>query len=207
MAMHESQSLLMEMQAARSPAFCGFLSSVLEEAFPGDGAAFAPENLQRLYSQVRRGFIRVDADEVTYPAHVILRYRLEKAMIAGELEIEDLPQAWNEGFKALLGLDVPSHREGCLQDIHWFEGLFGYFPCYSLGAMMAAQLFAAARSQHPEIHAEIGMGEFSTLRDWLARNVHSLASSRSTGEIVESATGKALDTEIFMDHLRSRYLV
>lgn len=206
MAMHESQSLLMEMQAARSPAFCAFLSGLLGETFPGEEAAFAPDNLRRLYSLVAPGYIRVDADEVTYPAHVILRYRLEKAMIAGELEVDELPGAWNEGMKELLGLDVPSDREGCLQDIHWFEGLFGYFPCYSLGAMIAAQFFATVKEHHPEIPAEIARGEFATLRNWLAINVHALASSRTTHEIVARATGRGLDTAMFTRHLEARYL-
>ena len=206
MAMHESQSLLMEMQAARSGAFCAYLSTLLNETFPGAEDAFAPDNLRRLYSRVEPGFIRVDADEVTYPAHVILRYRLEKAMIAGALEIADLPASWNAGLRELLGLDVPSDREGCLQDIHWFEGLFGYFPCYSLGAMMAAQIYAAATAQNPDIPSEISRGEFSTLRDWLGRNVHALASSRSTEEILIGATGNSLDAGNFTRHLEARYL-
>jgi carboxypeptidase Taq len=206
MTVHESQSLLMEMQACRSAEFCHYLSPLLGEAFPGQAAAFAPDNLRLLYTRVKPGFIRVDADEVTYPAHVILRYRLEQALVGGDLSVADLPAAWNEGFKKLLGLVVANDREGCLQDIHWFDGAFGYFPCYSLGAMTAAQIFAAAVAAKPQIPAAIGKGDFAPLRGWLADHVHGLASSLSTPEIVAKATGKPLDSNIFKAHLRRRYL-
>jgi carboxypeptidase Taq len=206
MTVHESQSLIMEMQAARSAPFCGYLSGLLRAAFPGHDEALSPDNLRRLYSRVEPGFIRVDADEVTYPAHVILRYRIEKALFRDELQLADVPQVWCEEFKALLGLDVPSDREGCLQDVHWFEGAFGYFPCYSLGAMTAAQLFDAACRAHPEVPEEIGQGRFETLQDWLKTNVHALGSSLSTAEIVTRATGRPLDVAVFKRHLERRYL-
>jgi carboxypeptidase Taq len=135
-----------------------------------------------------------------------LRYRLEQALIGGDLSIADLPGAWNEGFKKLLGLVVTNDREGCLQDIHWFDGAFGYFPCYSLGAMTAAQIFAAAVAAKPDIPTAIGTGDFAPLRGWLAENVHGLASSLTTPEIVTRATGKPLDSNIFKAHLRHRYL-
>lgn len=128
MSLHESQSLLMEMQACRSPEFIGYAAPLMKETFGGSGPAWAVENMQSLYTKVKPDFIRVDADEVTYPAHVILRYQLEKALIEGDMEVTDLPGAWNEGFKRLLGLTPPSDSEGCLQDIHWFDGAFGYFP-------------------------------------------------------------------------------
>jgi len=206
MTIHESQSLLMEMQACRSAAFCNYLSGQLRATFPGNDAAFAPDNLRRIYSRVQPGYIRVDADEVTYPAHVILRYRLEQALIRGDLQLADLPAAWNEGFKKLLGLDVPGDREGCLQDIHWFDGAFGYFPCYSLGAMTAAQFFEAACQARPEISAEIEHGKFDTLQGWLKANVHELGSSLSTPGIVTHATGRPLDIAVFKRHLEQRYL-
>jgi len=206
MVVHESQSLLMEMQAARSAQFCRHLSGLLRETFPGNDAALAPDNLQRLYSRVQPGFIRVDADEVTYPAHVILRYQIEKALFRGELQLAEVPGIWREEFKKLLGLDVPSDREGCLQDLHWYDGAFGYFPCYSLGAMTAAQLFEAACRAHPEIPAEIEQGKFGTLQGWLKANVHSLGSSLTTPEIVTHATGRPLDVDVFKRHLERRYL-
>ncbi|HSE73019.1 MAG TPA: carboxypeptidase M32 [Dongiaceae bacterium] len=206
MTVHESQSLLMEMQAGRSAQFCRYLSGLLRETFPGNDQALSADNLRRLYSRVEPGFIRVDADEVTYPAHVILRYRIEKALFRDELQLADVPQVWREEFGKLLGLDVPSDREGCLQDVHWFEGAFGYFPCYSLGAMTAAQLFDAACKAHPEIPDEIEQGRFGTLQGWLKANVHSLGSSLSTAEIVTRATGRPLDVAMFKRHLERRYL-
>jgi carboxypeptidase Taq len=206
MALHESQSLLVEMQAARSPAFCAYLSPLLKEAFPGNDDAFAADNLARLYSRVKPDFIRVDADEVTYPAHVILRYRLEQALVKGDLQVADIPGAWNDGMKALLGITPPSDREGCLQDIHWYDGAVGYFPCYSLGAMTAAQLYAAACAANPDIPASIARGDFAPLMAWLRPNVHERGSSMTTAEIVTAATGRPLDVGVFKAHLKRRYL-
>jgi len=206
MALHESQSLLVEMQAARSRDFCAFLSPMLDDAFPGNAAAFAPDNLARLYSRVEPGFIRVDADEVTYPAHVILRYGLEQALVAGDLAVADLPGAWNDGMKKLLGIVPPSDREGCLQDIHWFDGAVGYFPCYSLGAMTAAQLYDAACRADPGIPGAIARGDFAPLMAWLRPNVHERGSSMTTAEIVTAATGRPLDVAVFKAHLKRRYL-
>jgi carboxypeptidase Taq len=206
MALHESQSLIIEMQAGRSQAFCRFLSPLLNETYPGNEAAFAPDNLARFYTQVAPGFIRVSADEVTYPAHVILRYRLEQALIGGDLQLADLPGAWNEGMKKLLGLTVTNDREGCLQDIHWFDGAFGYFPCYSLGAMTAAQFFAAAVAAEPGIPDAIGRGDFAPLMGWLRTHVHGRASSLPSPEIIRAATGQPLDAGIFRRHLQQRYL-
>jgi carboxypeptidase Taq len=135
MAVHESQSLLLEMQVCRSRAFLAFAAPILREVFGGDGPAWGAEALYRRQTRVQRSLIRVDADEVTYPAHVILRYRLEQAMIAGDLVPADLPGAWAEGLRGLLGIAPANDREGCLQDIHWYDGVWGYFPTYALGAL------------------------------------------------------------------------
>jgi carboxypeptidase Taq len=155
---------------------------------------------------VKPDFIRVDADEVTYPAHVILRYRLEKAMIEGNLNTKDLPEAWNESLAKLLGITPPSDREGCLQDIHWYDGAWGYFPTYTLGAMMAAQIFQAAKNADSSIISGIQNGDFRPLMEWLRQNIHSKGSLHSTKEILIQATGKPLDAEIFKNHLENRYL-
>ena len=153
------------------------------------------------------GFIRVDADEVTYPAHVILRYRLEKALFRGDLQLADVPGAWNAEFKKLLGIDVPSDREGCLQDIHWYDGAFGYFPTYSLGAMTAAQLFDAACAGAPRRSRRRSSRATSPrCTAGCKANVHSLGSSLSTPELVTHATGRPLDVGVFKRHLERRYL-
>jgi carboxypeptidase Taq len=137
---------------------------------------------------------------------VILRYRLEKAMIAGEMEPDDLPGAWNAGMTELLGITPPDDALGCLQDIHWYDGAWGYFPTYTLGAMAAAQIFAAATQAVPEIPAAIGRGDFAPLMAWLAENVHGLGSRYDTDELIEHATGKPLDPKVFEAHLKARYL-
>lgn len=206
MAMHESQSLLMEMQACRGPEFVGFMAPLAREAFDGQGPAWEADNLIRVYNRVEPGFIRVDADEVTYPAHVILRYRLEKAMIAGEMEPDDLPSAWNEGMQELLGITPPDDALGCLQDIHWYDGAWGYFPTYTLGAMAAAQLFAAAKEAAPEIPEAIGRGDFTPLLGWLREKVHGQGCFHTTDDLIEQATGKPLDPKVFEAHLKARYL-
>jgi carboxypeptidase Taq len=206
MSVHESQSLLVEMQACRSPEFIAFAAPLLREAFGGDGPAWAAENLVRHSHRVARGLIRVDADEVTYPAHVILRSRLERAMLAGDLPLADLPAAWNAGMDALLGVVPRDDASGCLQDIHWYDGAWGYFPNYTLGAMTAAQLYAAALAAVPDIPAAIGRGDFAPLMTWLRENVHAQGSLLTTDELLTAATGRPLDPEVFKAHLEARYL-
>ena len=206
MSIHESQSLLIEMQACRSRDFLAFAAPLMREAFGGDGPAWTPDNLYRLYTKVTRSLIRVDADEVSYPAHVILRYRLERALIEGGMKVAELPGAWNDGMKALLGVTPPDDRRGCLQDIHWYDGAWGYFPTYTLGAMTAAQLFDAARRADPGIMPGIRRGDFGPLRAWLRDKVHGKASLLSTAELVTAATGQPLNPKIYERYLESRYL-
>lgn len=206
MALHESQSLLMEMQACRSRAFVEFAAPLMRSAFGGEGAAWEPGNIHRLYTRVEPGFIRVDADEVTYPAHVILRYRLETGMVSGELDLADLPGAWNEGMKRLLGIVPPDDRLGCLQDIHWPDGAFGYFPTYTLGALAAAQLYQAARRAEPAIVPAIARGDFAPLLGWLAQHVHGKGSLATTDEVLQQATGAPLGDAAFRAHLEARYI-
>lgn len=207
MAVHESQSLLMEMQACRSPEFITWLAPLVRETFGGEGPAWEADNLRRLYSRVERGFIRVNADEVTYPAHIILRYRLEKALIAGDLTLPDLPGAWNDGMAELVGVVPPNDRLGCLQDIHWPGGGWGYFPSYTLGAMTAAQLFDAARTADPEIVPALSRGEFAPLVAWLRVNVHETGCFHASGdELLTAATGRPLNASVFKRHLERRYL-
>jgi carboxypeptidase Taq len=206
MALHESQSLLVEMQVCRGRAFLEFAAPLMREAFDGTGPAWEPENLSHLYARVKPDFIRVDADEVTYPAHIILRYRLETAMIAGDLAVADLPGAWNEGMREMLGIVPPDDRLGCLQDIHWYDGDFGYFPTYTMGALAAAQIYAAARAAVDDLDGHIARGAFGPLMGWLRENIHGKGSLTTTREIMVGATGAPLGTEAFKTHLRARYL-
>ncbi len=207
MAVHESQSLIVEMQACRSAEFIGFLAPLLREAFGGEGPAWSSHNLRRHYRRVARSLIRVDADEVTYPAHVILRYRLERQLIGGDLSLDDLPDAWADGLDSLLGIRPPDDALGCLQDIHWYSGSWGYFPTYALGALAAAQLFATALAARPEIPAAIAEGDFAPLLVWLGEEVHRKASlPATTDDLLLEATGAPLGTAAFKAHLERRYL-
>ncbi len=206
MSLHESQSLFVEMQISRSLAFQRFAAPKIRAAFGVDGPEWTPENLLALGTRVTRGFIRVDADECTYPAHVLLRTELEQAMIAGDLEIADLPGAWDEGMRALLGVTPPNHHDGCLQDIHWPSGAFGYFPTYTMGAMTAAQLRVSLDQVMPDLDAKVEAGDFQPIVAWLKANVHSLASSLSADEILTKATGRPLDVTAYRRHLERRYL-
>jgi carboxypeptidase Taq len=206
MAAHESQSLIIEMQACRSDPYLGWLSNELVASFGGEGPAWTPANLARLWRRVERGFIRVDADEMTYPSHVIMRFRLERALVAGDLAVRDLPGAWAEGLQAQLGITPPNDRLGCLQDIHWYEGIFGYFPAYTLGAMAAAQLMATARAAMPEMDRALARGDLSPLVGWLSVNVHGHGSRLGFNDLLVAATGKPLDPGDFEKHLTQRYL-
>ena len=206
MATHESQSLIIEMQACRSDSFLRFLGPQLHAAFGGDPAPYAPDNLARLWRRVQRGFIRVDADELTYPAHVILRFRLERALIAGDLAVADLPGAWNDAMAAMLGITPPDDAQGCLQDIHWHDGAFGYFPSYTLGAMAAAQLMRAARNAIPTLERALAQGDLAPLIGWLRGNIHSQGSRWGFQDLLRQATGKPLDPADYTAHLTERYL-
>ncbi len=206
MGAHESQSLIVEMQACRSDAYLSWLGPQLHETFGGEAAPYAPENLGRALRQVHRGFIRVDADEMTYPAHVILRFRLEQALISGDLAVADLPGAWNEGMHALLGITPPDDAQGVLQDIHWYDGLVGYFPSYSMGAMAAAQLMAAARRDVGGLDAALAQGNLAPLLGWLREKVHGQGSLYGFNDLLRHATGKPLDPRDFEAHLTARYL-
>ncbi len=206
MATHESQSLIVEMQACRSNAYLAWLGPELHAAFGGDPAPYQAANLARLWRRVAPGFIRVDADEMTYPAHVILRFRLEQALVSGELDVAGLPAAWNEGMTALLGVTPPDDALGCLQDIHWYDGGFGYFPSYTLGAMAAAQLMSAARRAAPEVDTALARGEHAPLLGWLRTQVHAQGSRLGFNDLLRAATGKPLDPADFEAHLTARYL-
>ena len=206
MSMHESQSLLIEMQVCRSRPFFHWAAPILRDAFKGHGPTWAAENLYRLHTHVKPDFIRVDADEITYPAHVILRNRLERALLAEDLSLRDLPTAWNDLMKELLGILPPSDREGCLQDVHWYDGAWGYFPTYTLGAITAAQLYSSALKNDPKIETGIRKGNFAPLMSWLQNHVHSYGRLMSASELLVKVTGRPLDPKVFKDHLKERYV-
>ena len=206
MALHESQSLFMEMQVCRSPEFLRFAAPIVRESLGGgdNDPAWSAENLHRAATRVSRGFIRVDADEVTYPLHIILRYELEQDLIDGAMRVTDIPEAWDAKMTEYLGLTTAGNdRDGCMQDVHWFTGLIGYFPTYTLGALTAAQLFAAAL--RAGVADGIGQGEFGPLVAWLRSHVHAHASAKTSMEIIREATGAPLGTDAFLGHVARRY--
>ena len=203
---HESQSLSFEMQLARSRGFAGLLSPLLIKHL-GDQAAFEPDNLYRLITRVSRGFIRVDADEMSYPAHVILRFEIERALIEGEIEAEDIPALWDEKMLSLLGIDTRGNfTNGCMQDVHWTDGSFGYFPSYTLGAMYAAQWFASLRRALPNLDGLIAVGDLAPVFDWLKTNIWLQASRWETEELAIRASSEPLNPAYLRAHLESRYL-
>jgi carboxypeptidase Taq len=206
MALHESQSLSFEMQLGSHPGFVRHLAPLVEQAFGGQ-PAFEPANLHRLLTRVKPGFIRVDADEVTYPAHVILRYEIERPLIEGDIDIDDVPALWDAKMQELLGLDTRGNfKDGPLQDVHWPGALFGYFPCYSLGAMYAAQWFATMRRAMPDLDARIAAGDLAAVFGWLRENIWSQASRWTTDELAVRASGEPLNPAHFKAHLEARYL-
>jgi len=203
---HESQSLMLEMMAGRSKEFLAFLAPLLREYFGGDAASWTAANVLNYFRRIDDDFIRVEADEVSYPLHVILRYRLERALLAGDLSAGDVPGAWNEMFRQLFGRVPPNHAKGCLQDIHWAAGLFGYFPNYALGESLAAQLFERAKSDDAGIVPALRRGDFEPYFAWVRPRIHEQASLKPFDEIVIDATGSKLSGAALKRHLRARYL-
>jgi carboxypeptidase Taq len=204
--MHESQSLMVEMQAGRSREFLKWLAPKLGEAFGGDPACWTYANVLNTYRRVGEGFIRVEADEISYPLHMILRYKLEQALLSGDLKVKDLPGAWSDLSQKLFGRRPPNDAQGCLQDFHWTAGLIGYFPSYALGAALAAQYFERAVADDPSIPARLAEGDFTPYRAWVRPRIHERASTAHFDDIVRDATGKSFSADAFRRHLRRRYL-
>jgi len=173
----------------------------------GSDPALETDNLQKIYQRVEPGLIRVDADEVSYPAHVILRYEIEKQLIEGSIATADIPLLWDEKMKTYLGLDTKgNYKDGCMQDIHWPGGSFGYFPCYTLGAMLAAQWFRALKQDHDLLDTAIESGDFTSISSWLNKHIWSKGSVEHPLDLIKNATGEALTDRHYKLHLERRYL-
>jgi carboxypeptidase Taq len=206
MALEESQSLLIEMIICRSRPFVRYVQPLLMRHFGVSGPEWDVENIYAHLTRVRRGLIRVDADELTYPLHIMLRYELEKQLLSGELAVKDLPEAWNAGMEQRLGIRPPNDVEGCLQDIHWAVGSFGYFPSYALGAVIAAQLYESMRAEVPSFDEQLARGEFSGLFGWLRAHVHGIGAKVPVQDLLVGATGKPLSATFFIRYVESKYL-
>lgn len=203
---HESQSLLFEKQLFLSRAFSRYFTNVIHDKLPAT-KTWDADTLWQFYTKVEPGFIRVDADEVTYPMHVILRYEIESALINGDMEAEDIPDAWNEKMQAYLGVDTRGNfKEGCMQDIHWTDGSFGYFPSYTIGALNSVQLFHAIRQQNSDWQAHLEKGETGFIRNWLKENIWQHGCFMGAQDMMKTATGQQTNPEFFLQHIKDRYL-
>ncbi len=205
MGVHESQSRLWENQVARSRAFWKFFEPRFREKFPAQTRAIPSEELYLAINAVQPTLIRVEADEVTYNLHIVLRFELEKKLFSGELAVRDLPEAWRTAARDLLGLEPAADREGVLQDVHWSGGAFGYFPSYCLGNMLAAQLWFAAQRALPGLEADFARGDFSGLLGWLRTNVHAQGKRHDLLELARRVTGGELSPRFLVQYLRERY--
>ncbi len=206
MGIHESQSLFFEMQLGRSQPFIEQLHPLVKQHIKQANNMSLSE-LQQHYLSVKPGYIRVDADELTYPAHIMLRYQLERDLINQEIKVADIPELWDQKMQQYLGLSTKGDdKNGCMQDVHWPAGLIGYFPSYSLGAMYAAQFHAALIKAKPDTPNAQAKGDYSGVFAWLKQHIWSQASLYNTDELVARATGESLNPRYFKQHLRARYL-
>ena len=205
LGIHESQSRLWENFVARGRPFWEFAFPRAQAAFPEVLSDVSLAAFHRAVNAVRPSCIRVDADEATYNLHILLRFELEQALLSGALPVADLPGAWNERFVELFGLRPPDDARGCLQDVHWSGGGFGYFPTYTLGNLYAAQFFARARAELGDLDAAFRRGEFAPLRDWLADRIYRHGQRFRAPELAAAATGRPLSAEPLLAHLRTKY--
>jgi carboxypeptidase Taq len=203
---HESQSRLWENQVGRSRRLWEHFYPQLQAEFPAQLADVSLDTFYRAINKVKRSLIRTDSDEVTYNLHVMIRFDLELALLEGSLEVKDLPEAWNARYASDIGISPPNDSDGVMQDVHWFSGpIGGAFQGYTIGNILSAQFFAAARAAHPEIDTEISQGSFGTLHGWLRENIYRHGSKFTTDELVQRATGGPLSIAPYMAYLRGKY--
>jgi carboxypeptidase Taq len=205
LAVHESQSRMLENMVGRGLAFCRHLHPRLREIFPEQFGKLDADGFHRVVNKVQPSLIRTEADEVTYDLHIILRFELEREIIAGNLAPRELPEAWNERVRSYLGLDVPNDALGVLQDPHWSDGSFGYFPTYSLGNVIAGQLWQAAGAAIPDLEDEIARGELGSLREWLREHVHRHGRKFNSAQLVERVTGGPIEVAPYVDYLERKF--
>ena len=205
MAIHESQSLFWERMIAQSKAFCFRYLPLLVKTFPQNFDGITPERLYEAINISQPSLIRVEADEVTYPIHVILRYELEKGLFNGTIQVEDLPRIWNAKMKEYLGVEPSSDTLGVLQDTHWSGGAFGYFPSYTLGAIYACQFYQTLLKVDPVIDKQIEKGNLTPIRNWLGTQIHQQGRLFSVPDLVRQVTGEGLNPEIFLNYLKNKY--
>ena len=204
LGVHESQSRLWENQIGRSREFCEWALPLWQQHFPENMKGVSAEALWQAVNLVEPSLIRVEADEATYNLHIMIRYEIEKRLIAGDLEVDDLPDAWDDMYEEFLGVRAPNRALGVLQDIHWSMGAFGYFPTYTLGNLYAAQLLATARNDLPHHDKQIQRGEFAPLLAWMREHVHQRGSILEPAALIEEVTGSPPSPDAFVDYLRDK---
>jgi carboxypeptidase Taq len=204
LGVHESQSRLWENLVGRSPAFWTHFFPLAQQAFPAALSGVKAPDFVAAVNDVRPSLIRIEADEVTYNLHILVRFELERALLDGNLQAAELPGAWNEKYERYLGVIPPNNREGVLQDVHWSAGLVGYFPTYSLGNLYAAQFFAQADADLGGLAAMFAEGDFHPLMDWLRQNIHRHGQRYTAAELVERVTGRPLSASALIEHLRGK---
>lgn len=204
LGIHESQSRLWENQIGRSLEFCEWVIPLWREFFPGKMDDVTPEMLWRSVNQIQPSFIRTESDEATYNLHIMIRYELEKMMIEGDIEVDQIPDIWNEYYDRYLGISPPNRKLGVLQDIHWCMGAIGYFPTYTLGNLYAAQLLESARNDIVDHDENIRNGMFGPLLDWMRKKIHTRGSILEPAELIEEATGRPPTPEPFVSYLASK---
>lgn len=205
LGIHESQSRMWENQVGRSRAFWDYFFPKAQSAFPEALGNVPLEDFYAAVNDVRPSLIRVEADEVTYNLHILIRFELEKALLEDELKVSELPAAWQEKYREYLGVVSPTDADGVLQDVHWSAGLFGYFPTYSLGNLYAAQFFAQAREDLGNLDDQLRQGEFSHLREWLREKIHSHGKRYTPAQLAKRITGKPLSHGPLIEHLSTKY--
>lgn len=205
LGIHESQSRLWENHVGLSRAYWQANFEAFKQAFPQPTAGITLEQFYRAINQIAPNFIRTTADELHYHLHVLIRYDLEKGLMEGSYQVADLETIWNDRYQEYLNLTVPDAKRGILQDVHWAEGLFGYFPTYSLGSFYAAQFFAKAQEEIPNLEQEIAQGNCQSLLDWLRQNIHQYGQRYTSGELCERVTGERLTLSYFLQHIRRKY--
>ncbi|HET9659638.1 MAG TPA: carboxypeptidase M32 [Thermomicrobiales bacterium] len=204
MTLHESQSRLMENLVGRGRPFISYAWPQIRAAFPERFDAYGPEEFYRAVNKMQPSLIRVEADELTYGLHIILRYELERDLFEGRLQAADLPEVWNARMKEYLGVDVPDDASGVLQDVHWSEGLFGYFPDYLLGTVLSVQIWEAMRKDLPDLDEQIGNGDLAPLRAWLGAKIHFSGCKFTPQETIERAVGGPLDPAPYLRYLETK---
>jgi carboxypeptidase Taq len=205
-SIHESQSRLWENNVGRNKKFWKHFYPQLREVFPNQFKSVELDDFYRGINKVQPSFIRTEADEITYHFHVFIRYELEKSLLGNTLEAKDIPAFWNEQYRKLLGVAVPDDRKGCLQDVHWSHGSFGYFPTYSLGSLYAAQFYSTANQQLPALEREMEEGKTLSLLQWLREKVHSRGRYFTSEDLCQEITGKTLDVSYFVNYLLDKYV-